>query len=135
MSSLEEVGLLQAVIIVLLCEPQKRRRATLGWIIAAGAVYAAIYYLGPGLIGLLYEAVEPIVGKFGWLALLALTGLLLYAVSLVVAFLADRKQNRAVRAGSKEAFDKRVKDLMSDQHLSFEEATGAATRVRDEKRK
>jgi len=135
MSSIEEVGILQVVIIVLLCEPQRRRRAELGWIIVAGAVYAAIYYLGPGLLGLLYEAVEPIVGKIGWVGLFVLAGVLLYAVSLVLAYRADEKERRAVRARSKEAFDKRVEDLMSSQHLSFEDATAAAARAGDEKLK
>ncbi len=101
MSSLEEVGILQVVIILLLCEPQRRRRAALGWMIVTGAVCAAIYYLGPGLSGLLYEAVEPIVGKFGWLGLFFFTAVLAYVVALFVAYRLDTKQSRAIRAGSK----------------------------------
>ena len=123
------------VIILLLCEPQRRRRVALGWIIAAGAVCLAINYLGPGLIGLLYEAFEPIVGKFGWPGFFALIVLILYAVSLIFAFRSGAKENRAIRAGSKEAFDKRVKDLMSGQSYSFEDATAVTTRIRDEKKK
>ena len=131
MSSLEEVGILQVVIILLLCEPQRRRRAALGSMIAAGAACAAIYYLGPGLLGLLYEAAKPIVDKYGWLGLLTLVGLLVYAVSFVFAFRADARNKKAIRAGSKQAFDKHVEYLVRDQHLSHEDAVDFVIKMRD----
>lgn len=126
---------LQIVIILLLLEPQRRRRGVLVGIIGTGAVFVTIYYLGPGTLGLLYEAVSPIKERFGWLGLFSLAGLLAYAVAFVIAFRIDAKQNRAIKAGSKEAFDKRVNDLMRDQHYSHEDATAAAAKVRDEKKK
>jgi hypothetical protein len=61
--------------------------------------------------------------------------LLAYSAALVFAYQIDAKQNRAIRAGSKEAFDKRVNDLMRDQHYSLEDATAAAAKVRDRKKK
>jgi hypothetical protein len=100
-----------------------------------GIVCAAVYYLIPAALGFLYEAVGPIKEKYGWSGLFFLTVVIGYAIALVFAYRIGAKQNRAIRAGSKEAFDKRVNDLMRDQHYSLDDATAAAAKVRDEKKK
>lgn len=63
-----------------------------------------------------------------------LTVVIVYAVALGFAFRIGSKENRAIRAGSKEAFDKRVNDLMRGQRYSLEKATAAVERIRDEKK-
>src|ERR1039457_3011026 len=134
-STLEVVACLQLVIILLLLEPQERRKKVLAWMLPFGVVCAAFYYLFPAALGLLYEVVSPIKERFGWLGLFTIAGLLAYSAALVFAYQIDAKQNRAIRAGSKEAFDKRVNDLMRDKHYSLEDATAAAAKVRDRKKK
>jgi MFS family permease len=139
MTTLDVVACLQLVIILLLIEPQRRRRATLGGIIGTGAicaaVYAAIYYLGPPLVGTLYETISSFKEEYGWSGLFVTTSIVVIVVVMVFASRVDLRQNRAIRAGSKEAFDKRVNDLMRDLHYSLEDATAAAIRIRDEKKK
>ena len=135
MNTLEVVAVLQLVIILLLLEPQRRRRRALGAIIGVGAVCVAIYYLGPSAIGLLYEAVSPIKEKYGWSGLFIFIAVIVYVIALVIAFWIGAKQNREIRAGSKDAFDKRINDLMRDQHYSLEDATAAVVKIRDEKKR
>lgn len=54
MTTLEVVAVLQLAIILLLLEPQEQRKRVLAWMAPFGLVCAAIYYLLPGVIGLLY---------------------------------------------------------------------------------
>jgi hypothetical protein len=100
-----------------------------------GIVCTAVFYLGPVVLGLLFEAVSTLKEKYGGSGLLVTLSIVGIVLVMVFASVVDTRQNRAIRAGSKIAFDKRVKDLMRDQHYSLEDATTAAAKVRDEKKK
>ncbi len=135
MSTLDVVACLQVVIILLLIEPQERRKSVLGWLFPLGAACVAVWYLSSTVFGLLFEAIRPIKERFGWSSLFIIAVALVYAVSLVFAYLIDAKQNRNIKAGSKEAFNNRVAYLMHDRHYSNEDAIAAVTKLRDEKKK
>jgi hypothetical protein len=125
---------LQLVVIILVCVPQRRRLFALGGIGALGVVYLAVRRLAPAALGLLYEEVRPAITRYGEFNLVMLAGVLVFAIILLIAYRMDTKQNRAIRAGSQEAFDQYVDDLIRKKHVSLEEATAAATRIRDGKK-
>jgi hypothetical protein len=81
-----------------------------------------------------YESVRPVLARYGEFHLILLAGVIVFAVILVTAYRMDTKQNRAIRAGSREAFDRYVDDLIRKKHFSIEEATAAATQIRDGKK-
>jgi len=134
MGPLRVIAGLQLVVIILVCVPQRRRLVALGGIGALGVVYLVIRRLFPVALGLLYEEVRPALARYGEFHLILLAGVLVFAVILLIAYRMDTKQNRAIRAGSKEAFDLFVDDLVLKKHFSLEEATAAAIRIRDGKK-
>jgi hypothetical protein len=135
MSDLDVIGGLQIVIILLLLQPQRRRKSALLSMVICVGIGAALWYIGLPAVGILYGATKPFIEKFGWLHSFTLLALLGFGVTLLVAFWIDQKKNRAIRAGSKEAFDERVRIYMRDFSYSEEDAIAATNRIRDEKKK
>src|ERR1035441_8699848 len=134
MGPLRVIAGLQLVVIILVCVPQRRRLFALGGIGALGVVGLVVRRLASEAVGEFYESVRPTLARYGEFNLILLAGVLVFAVILLIAYRMDTKQNRAIRAGSKEAFDRFVDDLILKKHFSLEEATAAATRIRDGKK-
>jgi hypothetical protein len=129
------------VVVLLLCEPQANRPHALGTIIVLGGIGLAVYYIGPiilGVLGLLFAATNPILEHFGWAYTAYTLGMAIFLVTgAVLGRLRwlDARDNRSIRAGSIEAFDKRVEDYMRIFGYSHEKAIEATMRIRDGKKK
>jgi hypothetical protein len=134
MGPLRVIAGLQLMVIILLCVPQRRRPIVLGGIIVFGVVGLVLRRMASAGLGVFYESVRPVIVRFGEFHLILLAGVLIFAALLVLAYRMDTKQKRAIRAGSTEAFDQYVINLVGKKHCSLEEATAAATRIRDGKK-
>jgi hypothetical protein len=134
MGLLRVIAGLQLVVIILVCVPQRRRLFALGGIGALGVVGLVVRRLASEAVEEFYESVRPVLARYGEFHLILLAGVIVFAVILVTAYRMDTKQNRAIRAGSREAFDRYVDDLIRKKHFSIEEATAAATQIRDGKK-
>lgn len=133
MSLLALIIVLQLVVIILLCEPQRRRPQTVRVLSAIFFVCVIIRYAAPAVVGLLAEVFQPIVEKIGWLYFLCALVALGYVIALFVAWWRDARENRAIRSGSQDAFDKRVEEYVQDHQYSRERAIAITTRIRDGK--
>jgi hypothetical protein len=134
MGPLRVIAGLQLVVIILLCVPQRRRLFALGGIGALGVVGLVVRRLASEALAEFYESVRPVLVRFGEFNLILLAGGIVFAILLLIAYRTDTKQYRAIRAGSKESFDRYVDELIVKKHLNLEEATAAATRIRDGKK-
>jgi MFS family permease len=135
MSDLDAIGGLQVVIILLLLHPQKRRRNALLTMAICVGIGAALWYIALPAVVILFGVTKPVIEKFGWIHSFTLLALLGLGVALLMGYRVDYKKNRAIRAGSKEAFDERVRTYMHVLNYSEEDAIAATTRIRDGKRK
>lgn len=133
MSDIQVVAGFQVIIILLLCEPQRRRRSALLAIAVICVGGFAVFHLAPAALEFLNGASKPVVRRIGLPGTIFLFALAAYLIALIRAFWSDRKDNRAIRAGSQEVFDKRVAALMGSSKYTREEAVAAATRVKDGK--
>jgi hypothetical protein len=125
---------LLVIVIVLLCEPQEQRRRTLGWMLVFSGCGLALYYVGPIVLGLFFAISRPALRHLWWT--LAIVILLIYAPVFGRLIWLDARENRAIRAGSKEAFDRRVSEYMGPTfNYSYERAVEATTKIRDGRRK
>jgi hypothetical protein len=139
---LEIVTFLLGAILVAICRPQKERAKALRWYVflVLGVLFISEWR---GVIALLascalwaFVGVRHIVEMAGWWTLVIVNPITLILVPIFGRFLwLDYKDNRAIRAGSKDAFDRRVRDLMTSFNLSHEKAVEAAIKVRDERMK
>jgi hypothetical protein len=131
------VVLLLIAIVILLCEKQEDRSRVMGRLVLLGILGAAVYYIGPVLGSVVLLAISPLVSRVGWIwAVLILVNIplwLWFFGYLIRAGWLDTKENRAIRAGSNEAFDKRIQEYMSLGY-THEKAIEAALRVRDSKK-
>lgn len=133
MSSTALIIGLQVAVIILLCEPQERRSHTVKVLSAIFLVCVIVRHAAPAVVGFLVATFQPIVEKIGWTyCLCALVGLG-YIIALFVAWGLDTKENRAIRSGSQEAFDKRVREYVRDRKYSREQAIAVTTSIRDGK--
>lgn len=130
MTKLDIIAALQIVIILLVCVPQRQRKTALLSISLVGLGFLAILFVGAPLLGGAFQTVRFVVAKVGWVPVVLLAA----AVTLTLIYRSEVKQNRAIRAGSTEAFDDKVKDLMRNLNYSHEDAIAAARRIRDEGR-
>ena len=133
MSNTAAIIALQLVIIILLCEPRGRRQKTVRVLSAIFFVGIIVRYAAPAVIGFLVETFQPVVEKIGWpYFMCALVGFG-YIVALCLAWRRDAKENKAIRSGSQEAFDKRVEEYVRDHKYSRERAIAVTTSIRDGK--
>src|ERR1039458_9264971 len=105
MGPLRVIAGLQLVVIILVCVPQRRRLVALGGIGALGVVGLVVRRLASAALAEFYESARPVLVRFGEFNLILLAGGIVFAILLLIAYRMDTKQNRAIRAGSKEAFD------------------------------
>jgi hypothetical protein len=133
--ALHAIAAIQVVILLLLCIPQKRRPIALGAIVVLGAAFLAFRRLRPIVSELFSGAIRQLVVKFGEFHLILAASVLVFAILLVVAYRMDTRQIRAIRAGSRQAFDQYVNDLIRKKHYNLEEATAAVIQIRDGKKK
>ncbi len=134
MSNTEWVIMLQLGIIALLCEPQERRpRLVRVFAIIVAGVFI-IQHVAPAVFGFLLEVFDPVIRKIGWVYSLCILVGIGYIIALGVGFWMDAKNNRAIRAGSQEAFDRRVATYMRSHRYSREDAIAATAKIRDEKK-
>ena len=133
MSNTAAIIALQLVIIILLCEPLKQRQQTVRVLSAIFFVGIIVRYAAPAVIGFLVETFQPLVEKIGWPYFLCALGGIGYIVALCVAWRRDAKENKAIRSGSQEAFDKRVEEYVRDHKYSRERALAVTTSIRDGK--
>lgn len=132
------IVLLLFVIVLLLCEKQEDRPRALGRMVLIGILGLALYYVGPLVCALVLLAVRPLVARVGWYwtVLIAINiPFVLYGLGYLVwaawADARDRRDNRAIRAGSKEAFDKRVEAYKTTLNYDERKAIEATLRIRD----
>jgi hypothetical protein len=132
-STTELIVVLQLVVIFLLCEPQARRARTVRvfTMIALGLII--LRYAAPAVVGFLLDIFQPIIQKIGWVYFLCSIVGLGYLIALCVAWWRDAKENRAIRSGSQQAFDKRVEEYIRDHKYSRERAIAVTTGIRDGK--
>ena len=126
---MDMVVLLLVVIVVLLCFSQADRGDVLAVWVGVGILGTAIYYVGPIILALVFLSGQ----RFGWLATLGIAEVVVFVGVLLVAALLDAKHNRAVRAGSQEAFKRRIEDYVRVFGYSREKAIETATRFRNGK--
>jgi hypothetical protein len=128
------VVVLLAVAILLICLPQERRAPAAGRMVLYAAAGLAVYYLVPILFGLLWTSVEFF---FAHLALAGATMMAVFVSGLVgtLGWLRwqDVRDNRAIRSGSLEAFEKRVHFLEYNLSYSHSDALRVTTSLRDGK--
>jgi hypothetical protein len=117
------VGLLVAIVL-LLCTPMKQRNLLLQRLVVCGSLALAAYYLSPFIAGLLAVFYDSVLKAIGWPEILGIGGAGTLLFFLIYVGKADREQNRAIRAGSVQAFDARVENAR---------AVEVTTRIRDEK--
>jgi hypothetical protein len=127
------VGLL-VMIVILLCTPLRQRGGVVR-VLAGVAVFGLVaYYLAPLGVGLVVVAYQYALEHYGWKGTLAFVAVGLFVVSLYYGWKSDRKHNKAIKAGSVEAFNRRVEAYKRDPfNYEHEKAVEATVRIRDEK--
>ena len=133
------VIVLLVAIVLLLVERQEERPRALGRMVLGGLLAYALYELWPfvvGLVGLLFVTAR----RVGWhttLRFVSVAGGISLAVLAVFVigrmFWLDGKDNRAIRGGSEEAFERRVKDYVQIFGYSREKAIETTAKIRDGK--
>lgn len=132
------IALLLAIVL-LLVERQKDRARTLGKMLMVAVLAYVLYEVWPviaELTALLFARVKSV----GWpaaLRFLSIAGGISFVVfaafGIATILWLDGKDNRAIRAGSQEAFDRRVQDYVQTFGYSREEAIETTARIRDGK--
>ncbi len=121
---------LLVVIILLICAPQAERSRALGRMVLFAGIGLVAYYIVPAVLAFVLASWYGAVYRFGFHSVFFVTVLALSAPGYHFIARLDRKENEAIRAGSQQAFDSRVRYL--EQHgKSHEQAIEAAMRVRD----
>lgn len=128
-----------AMIVLLLVERQEDRPRTLGRMLLVAVLAYFLCEASPFVAGLIALTVTK-VKNIGWpatLRFLSFAGgisLAVFAVlGIAIILWLDGKDNRAIRAGSQEAFDRRVKEYVQTFGYSREKAIETTTRIRDSK--
>jgi hypothetical protein len=121
---------LLVVIILLMCAPQAERPKALGRMVIFAGIGLVVYYIVPTVLAVILGLWYGAVSRYGShsvviVTVLALSGPLFYLIARQ-----DRKENEAIRAGSQDAFDSRVRYLET-HGKTHEQAVEAALRVRD----
>jgi membrane protein implicated in regulation of membrane protease activity len=92
----------------------------------------AFYYIGPILIAFFVGAYTSVVDRVGWKMTVTLTAGVSFLLVCLWAWRSDKKNNAAIKAGSVEAFNERVKDLQAGPlKYTHEQAVAAANRIRN----
>jgi hypothetical protein len=123
---------LLALIVILLCIPMRQRPQLLRFIVGMSAAGLVFYYIGPILIAFVVGAYTSVAGRVGWRMTFTLTAGVVFLLGCLWAWRSDKKDNAAIRAGSVEAFNERVKDLQAGPlKYTHEQAVAAANRIRN----
>jgi hypothetical protein len=128
------VIVLLIVIMLLVVEKQEDRPGTLGTILVGGAILIAIVKIVPFVLGILVVTGTLAFDYLGWRTLLILLCVCIAARLGRLRWL-DHKDNQAIRAGSQEAFDERVRVYERTFGYSKEKAIEATQRIKDERRR
>jgi len=107
------IGLL-VVIVLLLCTPLKRRSVLVRHLVVWVACGWIAYHVFPVIVGFLVPTVEYVWKRFGLVGILVSVGGIACMPVFYLAWRDDRDENKAIGAGSKSAFDKRVEAYKRD---------------------
>jgi hypothetical protein len=118
---------LLVVIVLLLCAPQAERSRALGRMVLFAGIGVVVYYVATTVLALWFVASD----RFGWRVVLVAVLLLISTPIMYYGVRQDFKENEAIRTGSKEAFENRVRTYMKDHGYSHERAVEATLRIRD----
>jgi formate hydrogenlyase subunit 3/multisubunit Na+/H+ antiporter MnhD subunit len=124
---------LLVLIVVLLCTPRKNRPQQVKYSVASVAIIGCLYYLGPIAIGIVLASYHFLIGHLGRFWSLVLAIAIVLGFVFAGAWWIDARDNRAIRAGSRAAFEKRVQTLIRDRKYSHEKAVEAVSRLRDQR--
>lgn len=94
-------------------------------------MWLAVLLLATLAAGWFITTSSPLFRGIDFLWKLVILGLAVWVAWLVVAGWLDAKQNRAIRAGSKDAFDERVEYYVGKLNYSLDDAIKATKRIRD----
>lgn len=123
---------LLVLIVILLCVPMRWRPQLLRYILGMSVAGLAFYYIGPILIAFFVGAYTSVVDRVGWKMTVTLTAGVSFLLVCLWAWRSDKKNNAAIKAGSVEAFNERVKDLQAGPlKYTHEQAVAAANRIRN----
>lgn len=133
------IVLLLIAIAILLCEKQEDRSRALGGMVLIGILGLALYRIWPFLRSSVLLAISPLVSRLGWfwgpvIAIIIAVNIPIWAWffgRLMRGAWSDAKENSAIRAGSKEAFDKRVEAYKAMLNYDERKAIEATLRIRD----
>ncbi len=133
------IVLLLVAIALLLCEKQEDRSRALGGMVLIGILGLALYRIWPLLRSSALLAISPLVSRFGWFSGIVIAIIIAINIPIWAWFFghlmrgawSDAKENRAIRAGSKDAFDKRVEAYKSMLNYDERKAIEATLRIRD----
>jgi len=134
-----DVLLIAIAFAILICEKQEDRSRTFGVMVLIGILGLALYSIWPFLQSSVLLAISPLVSRFGWIWGPVITIIIAINIPIWAWFFgylmrgawSDAKENRAIRAGSKEAFDKRVEAYKAMLNYDEQKAIEATLRIRD----
>jgi amino acid transporter len=121
-------------IVILLCVPLKQRAGLLRVLVGIAVLALVIYYVGPIAVGFVVLSYQYVSEHLGWARTLEIIAGVAFLLSIFLLWKSDRRENEAIRAGSAEAFNRRVEAYKRDPfNYDHAKAVETTTRIKEGK--